>query len=82
MAVLTATAVTQRSNIGDETQRVYTLSGNNGDTFVPGSQADIRWVGATPTTGIAVGVTVSGNTITFVTVGAWAASVIVLSRVG
>jgi len=82
MAVITATAVTQRSNIGDETQRVYTLAGNNGDTFVPAQQADIRWVGITPTTNTAVGATVAGNTITFVSGGAWAASVMVLSRVG
>lgn len=81
MAALTATAVTQRSDIGDCILKVYTLAGNNGDTFAC-PQADIRWVNASPTTAIAVGVTISGSTITFVTSGAWAASVAVFSRVG
>ena len=75
MAALTPTAVTQRSAIGDEILRFYTLSGTNGDTFTPSQQSDIRGLAITPTTAISVGATISGNTITFVTSGAWAASV-------
>lgn len=82
MPAITATAATPRRILGDLAERTYTLSGNNGDTFTPTQQSDIEAVFATPTTAIAVGVTRSGNTLTFVTAGAWAAQVTVLSRVG
>lgn len=71
----------RRHVLGDLVVRHYALSGNNGDTFVV-PQLDILHVSATPTTAIAVGVTVSGSTLTFVTAGAWAADVMVFSRVG
>lgn len=82
MAVLAATAVTQRSDIGDCIFRTYTLSGNNGDTFAPTGQSDIRAFFAQPTTAISVGMTLAGGTFTFVTGGAWAALVTVISRIG
>jgi hypothetical protein len=82
MAALVATNTSQQRHvIGDLVAHFYTLSGNNGDTFVAaGSQ--ILIAEAQPTTNINIGTTVSGNTITFQTAGAWAATVMVISRVG
>jgi hypothetical protein len=82
MAALSPTATTQRSSIGDLIERTYTLSGTNGDTFTPPGQTSIRAVFPIPTTAISIGYTLSGNTITFVTSGAWAAAVTVHSREG
>ncbi len=81
MAALTATTITQRSDIGDMILRTYTVTGTNGDTLaVP--QADIRLAVGNPTTAIDLGITVSGSTLTFVTAGAFTANVGVFSRVG
>jgi hypothetical protein len=83
MAVLQSTLANQyRHVIGDMVIRFFTLAGNNGDTFVYPGAGDILEVNVAPTTAVAVGVTWSGNTITFVTSGAWAASVSVIARVG
>lgn len=81
MAALSATSVSQRSIHGDLDYQVYALSGNNGDTFTP-PQKSIRQVIPVPTTAIAIGYTLAGNTITFVTLGAWAAQVGIFSRIG
>ena len=82
MAALTPTNTPRRHVFGDYAVRHYVLSGNNGDTLTPTPQADIAFLAITPTTAIAVGATIAGNVITFVTAGAWAATVAVFSRVG
>jgi len=82
MAVITPTNVARRHIFGDYAVRHYDLSGNNGDTFTPVDQHDIAFIAASPTTAIDLGSTISGDTITFVTAGAWAAKVAVFSRVG
>ena len=81
MSVLTPTNTPRRHILGDLVVRHYTLTGTNGDTLVT-SQTNIVHVSATPTTAIAVGVTVSGSTLTIVTVGAFTADFLVFSRVG
>ncbi len=83
MAVLSATATTQRSAVGDLIYRTYTLSGTNGDTFVP-QQQNIRSYTFTPTTNISVGMTLAANTntLTFATAGAFAGILNVFSREG
>jgi len=83
MAAILPTNIAQRHVMGDLVARFFDLSGNNGDTLTlpnPG----IRDVIITPTTAIAVGATwpAGGAVITFVTAGAWAARVMVLSREG
>jgi hypothetical protein len=82
MAALVPTNTPNRHVLGDYVVRHYVLSGTNGDTFTPGSQSNIAFLDITPTTAIAVGATVATNVITFVTVGAWAATVAVFSREG
>jgi len=81
MPALTATNTPRRHIVGDLVARHYTVSGTNGDTLVVPQQGIIH-VSATPTTAVAVGVTVSGSTLTFVTAGAFAADVMVFSREG
>ncbi len=81
MPALTPSAQTTRHVIGDLVMICYTVSGTNGDTLhVP--QSNILHVSPIPTTAIAVGYTVAGATITFVTAGAFAANVAVFSRIG
>lgn len=82
MAALTSTTAPRRHVLGDCAMRTFTLSGDNGDTLTIPGIANIQAVIATPTTAIALGATWSGNVITFVTAGAWAGSVSVISRVG
>jgi hypothetical protein len=84
MAALQSTASgaqAQRHIIGDLDIRFYVLSGNNGDTITV-QQSNIMAVIPVPTTAISMGYTVAGSTITFVTGGAWAATVTVISRIG
>lgn len=81
MAAIQATNAPKRHVLGDLVVKHYTVSGNNGDTLLT-QQLGIIHVDATPTTAIAVGVTVSGSTLTFVTAGAFAADVAVYSREG
>lgn len=69
-------------HIGDLAVRFFNLSGTNGDTLTVNGITDILLVIATPTTAIAIGATWTGNVITFVTAGAWAGTVAVISRVG
>lgn len=81
MSALAATTTSQRHITGDMVFRQYDVTGTNGDTLtVP--QSNIVYVAATPTTAIAVGVTISGSILTFVTAGAFTASVGVWSREG
>jgi len=82
MAALNATNTPQRHILGDLASRFFDLSGNNGDTFTIPGISSIRQVIITPTTAIAVGATWVGNVITFISAGAWAARVGVLSREG
>ncbi len=81
MAAITQTNANYRHVLGDTVMRIYLLSGNNGDTFtVP--TGSIKTAIVTPTTAIAIGCTFTSNTITFVTAGAWAARVAVLTQHG
>lgn len=84
MAVLTSTSPARRHIIGDLCVRHYSLtgSGTTGDTFIPSAQGDIEHVSVTPTTSASIGVTISGNTLTFVVTGAWTADVMIFSRIG
>ena len=81
MAALTATSNSNRHVLGDYVVRHYVLSGNNGDTFTP-PQSNIAFLAITPTTAISVGATITAGVITFVTGGAWTATVAVFSREG
>lgn len=81
MAAIQPTNSPRRHDIGDLITRFYVLSGTNGDTFVC-PQQDILNVIITPTTAISVGATWSGSTVTFISGGAWAARVQIISRVG
>ena len=82
MPAILPTNTPTRHVIGDLVARFYDLSGNNGDTFqspVP----SLRMVVITPTTAIAVGATFNSQAlITFISSGAWAARVMVISREG
>lgn len=82
MAAITSTTSVVRHILGDLAVRYFTLSGNNGDTLTVNGISQVLQVTVTPTTAISVGATVSGNVVTFVTSGAWAATVGVFSRVG
>jgi len=81
MAALTATNSPSRHVAGNLVIRFYNLSGTNGDTFALPTGA-IRMVVPVATTAIAIGCTFTSNTITFVTAGAWAARVMVMTAVG
>lgn len=81
MAAITQTNAPYRHVIGNMVLRIYLLSGNNGDTFTLPT-GTIKTAFITPTTAIAVGATFTSSTITFVTAGAWAARVTVLTAVG
>lgn len=83
MAALVPTNNPTRHIVGDLETRFYDLSGNNGDTFTL-TNPGLHDVIITPTTAIAVGATFTPGaaTITFVTLGAWAARVMVVSRLG
>ena len=79
---ITLTNTPRRHVLGDLVVRHYTCTGGtNGDTLTV-QQQGILHVSATPTTAIALGCTVSGSVITFVTAGAWAGDVMVFSREG
>lgn len=82
MAALVATNQPTRHIIGDLAIRFYQLSGTNGDTLTVPGTSQILHVDPTPTTAIDLAATVSGNVITFVSAGAWAANVAVISRTG
>lgn len=81
MAALVSTTPLTRHVVGDLSTRFYTVSGTNGDTLATGLPSILN-VTVTPTTAVAVGATWTGGTVTFVTGGAWAGVVQVLSRVG
>lgn len=81
MAALTQTNTPSRHVAGNLVIRFYNLSGTNGDTFTV-SAGTIRMVVPVATTAIAIGCTFTGNTITFVTSGAWSARVMVMSATG
>lgn len=81
MASLTPSNQPRRHVLGDLVARHYTVSGTNGDTLIV-PQGDILHVSITPTTAVAVGATISGSVITFVSGGAFAADVMVFSRIG
>ena len=82
MAALIPTNTPSRHVIGDLVARFYVLSGNNGDTLtIPGASLVLQ-ADPVPTTSINIGCTISGNVITFVTSGAWAATVMVTMREG
>lgn len=81
MAILTPVSQSARKVIGNLVTRFYTMSGNNGDTWVP-PQPGIEIVVPVPTTAISVGYTLASGVVTFVTSGAWAARVMVISREG
>ena len=81
MAALQSTAPPYRHTLGDLVFRFFTLSGANGDTILtPGG--NILLAEVQPTTAISVGTTVNGSTVTFVTGGAWAGTLLVISRTG
>lgn len=82
MAALSPTNSPYRHVIGDLAVRFFTLSGTNGDTLTVSGIADILDVLCTPTTAIDLGATWTGNVVTFVTAGAWAGTIAVVSRVG
>jgi hypothetical protein len=82
MAALTPTNSPNRHVLGDVVWRDYDLSGNNGDTFSVPVPETIMQVVVTPTTAISIGVTRSFNVATFVTSGAWAARISIVSRIG
>ena len=82
MAALTSTTAPYRHITGDLSMRFYTLSGNNGDTLTIPGVIDILQADPVPTTSINLGCTFSGNVVTFVSGGAWTATVMVVSRVG
>lgn len=82
MAALVSSKVPSRHVLGDVVARVFTLSGTNGDTLTIAGISQIVWVGCTPTTAIDFGATWSGNVVTFITAGAFAGSVVVLSLAG
>ncbi len=81
MAVLQYTNKPSRHIFGDSAFRHYDLSGTNGDTFTP-PQSAIEFAVFTPSTAIAVGLTISNGVVTFVTSGAFAGSLAVWSRKG
>lgn len=81
MAAITPTNTPNRHDTGDLIVRFYDLAGTNGDTFTI-QGGNIRIVIPIPTTAIAIGATLTGNVITFVTAGAWAAKVAVWTRTG
>lgn len=84
MAALTQTNISRRHIVGDLVWHHYILSGNNGDTFGPPNLEgnNIEQVVVTPTTAISVGATWTNDVITFVSAGAWAANVLVYTRLG
>lgn len=82
MAALNSSTAVTRHITGDLSVRFFTLSGTNGDTLTVPGVSDILFVSARPTTAIAIGATWTGNVITFVTSGAFAATIEVVSRVG
>ena len=81
-SALQSTTKVERHVIGDLVIKFYTVSGTNGDTLLVPGVVGIQMVIPIPTTAIAVGYTVSGTTITFVTAGAFAAKVAVICRNG
>ena len=82
MAALQPTNTPSRHVIGDLVMRFYNLSGNNGDTLTVAGASQILQADPVPTTAISLACTFSGNVITFVSAGAWTATVMVTSRVG
>jgi hypothetical protein len=82
MAILQPTNTPIRHVFGNLVARHYTVAGTNGDTLtVP--QSNIIHVDPTPNSPVSVGVlTIVGSTITFATVGAFQADVMVYSRIG
>ena len=82
MAALTSTTQPYRHVVGDLVMRFYTLSGNNGDTLTIPGAVSILQADPVPTTAINIGATIAGNVITFVTSGAWTATVMVTMREG
>lgn len=82
MAALTPTNSPYRHIIGDLAVRFFNISGTNGDTLTVSGIADILDVVCTPTTAIAFGATWAQNVVTFITAGAFAGTVAVISRVG
>lgn len=82
MAALSPTNTPLRHVLGDLVLRDYDLSGTNGDTLTLPQGESVLQVIATPTTAIALGATRSFNVVTFVTSGAWAGRVTVITRIG
>jgi hypothetical protein len=82
MAAVTINSQQVRHILGDLAYRQFNVTAAaSGDTLVvPGSL--IQQVNITPTTATAVGCTISGSTVTFVSGGAFTAAVGVLTRVG
>ena len=76
------TAPTERFVFGQLVGRAWNLTSiNNGDTLATPFVRIID-IEITPTTAVAVGATISGNTITFVSSGNFAANVWVIGREG
>lgn len=82
MAALQSTTPAYRHVIGDMVTRFFTLSGNNGDTLTIIGMGPVILADVTPTTAVSVGVSIANNVITFVTAGAWAGLLQVVTRWG
>ena len=82
LAVLSSATPPYRHVAGDLVFRFYTVTGNNGDTLTIPGMSVIYQADPVPTTTVAMGCTIAGNVVTFVSGGAFTATVMIVGREG